>query len=317
MDISLTQIRKVYMKKRDKLQIVFLFIIFIIAVVFCLASFSCQSEQEKALATLQQQESEKEEEIKKAQDTLADLEKQYEQQKKDQEEAQGNENTMTQTEEKEPENGKKVAVDPGHQGSNVDMSAMEPIGPGSGEMKMKSTGGTTGRFTGVSESELNLNISKQLRTELEKRGYEVVLTREDQDTAISNKERALLAAESGADIYVRIHANGSEDSSANGAMTMVPSTENPYVSNLADSSYLLGQCIIDAYCNATGIRNNGVQLYDNMSGINWSKIPVTILEMGFMTNQSDDENMEKPEFQVKMVQGIANGIEEYFQQNGE
>ena len=305
------------MKKWDKLQIVFLLIIFIIAVVFCLVSFSRQSEQENALAALQQQEGEKEEEIKKVQDTLADLEKQYEQQKRDQEEAQENEDTVTETEEKEPENGKKVAIDPGHQGCNIDMSAMEPIGPGSGEMKMKSTGGTTGQFTGVPESELNLNISKQLRTELEKRGYEVVLTREDQDTAISNKERALLAAESGADIYVRIHANGSEDSSANGAMTMVPSKENPYVSTLADSSYLLGQCIIDAYCNATGIRNNGVQLYDNMSGINWSKIPVTILEMGFMTNQSDDENMEKPEFQIKMVQGIADGIEEYFRQSGE
>lgn len=305
------------MKRRDKLQIVFLLIIFIIAAVFCLVSFNRQSEQEKALDTLQRQETEKKEEIKKAQDTLADLEKQYEQQKGDQEEAQENEDTVTETEEKEPENRKKVAIDPGHQGSNVDMSALEPIGPGSGEMKMKSTGGTTGQFTGVPESELNLNISKQLRTELEKRGYEVVLTREDQDTAISNKERALLAAESGADIYVRIHANGSEDSSANGAMTMVPSKENPYVSTLADSSYLLGQCIIDAYCNATGIHNNGVQLYDNMSGINWSKIPVTILEMGFMTNQSDDENMEKPEFKVKMVQGIADGIEEYFQQSGE
>lgn len=305
------------MKRRDKLQIVFLLIIFIIAVVFCLVSFNRQNEQEKAVDTLRQQETEKKEEIKKAQDTLADLEKQYEQQKGDQEEAQENEDTVIETEERETENGKKVAIDPGHQGSNVDMSDMEPIGPGSGEMKMKSTGGTTGQFTGVPESELNLNISKQLRTELEKRGYEVVLTREDQDTAISNKERALLAAESGADIYVRIHANGSEDSSANGAMTMVPSKENPYVSTLADSSYLLGQCIIDAYCNATGIRNNGVQLYDNMSGINWSKIPVTILEMGFMTNQSDDENMEKPEFQVKMVQGIADGIEEYFQQSGE
>lgn len=305
------------MKKRDKLQIVFLAIIFVIAAVFCLVAFSRQSETGKTLAALQQQEREKEEKIKKAQDTLADLEKKYEQQKKEQEEAEEKENTVTQSDEKETEKGKKVAIDPGHQGSNVDMSAMEPMGPGSEEMKMKSTGGTTGRFTGVPESELNLSISKQLRTELEKRGYEVVLTRENQDTAISNKERALLAAESGADIYVRIHANGSEDSSANGAMTMVPSKENPYVSTLADPSYLLGQCILDAYCNATGIRNNGVQLYDNMSGINWSKIPVTILEMGFMTNQSDDENMEKPEFQVKMVQGIADGIEEYFKQSGE
>ena len=50
----------------------------------------------------------------------------------------------------------------------------------------------------------------------------MVLTREDHDTAISNSERALMAAEEGADIYVRIHANGSEDPLAKEAMAMVP-----------------------------------------------------------------------------------------------
>ena len=107
----------------------------------------------------------------------------------------------------------------------------------------------------------------------------MLLTREDQDTAISNKERAIMASDSGADIYIRIHANGSEDISVSGAMSMVPSETNPYVGDLAEDSYKLGQCILSAYCNATGFQNNGVQLYDNMSGINWSKIPVTILEM--------------------------------------
>ena len=60
-------------------------------------------------------------------------------------------------------NGKKIAIDPGHQGYNVDMSAQEPMGPGSSEMKAKATTGTQGSFTGVPEYELNLNISKQHR----------------------------------------------------------------------------------------------------------------------------------------------------------
>ena len=219
-----------------------------------------------------------------------------------------------QKEAKEPEAGEeqKIAIDPGHQGYNVDMSAQEPMGPGSSEMKAKATTGTQGSFTGVPEYELNLNISKQLREELKNRGYEVMLTREDNDTAISNKERAELATQYGADIYVRIHANGSDDSSVNGAFTMIPSAQNPYVGALHDKSYALGEAVINAYCESCKIKNSGVQIFDNMTGINWSTVPVIILEMGFMSNESDDTNMENPDFQKLMVQGIANGIDAYF-----
>ena len=252
----------------------------------------------------------------------AELKGQLEKLKEDNEEKEAQVNTEAESKEQEKtsetaavaqSNGRKIAIDPGHQGYNVDMSGQEPLGPGSSEMKTKSSTGTAGKFTGVPEYELNLNISKQLRDELENRGYEVMLTREDNDAAISNRERALLAADFGADIYVRIHANGSEDTSVNGAFTMVPSADNPYVGSLHDKSYALGEAVINAYSAACGIANKGVQLYDNMTGINWSSVPVIILEMGFMTNESDDTNMEKPDFQKLMVQGIANGIDNYFE----
>ena len=227
-------------------------------------------------------------------------------------EEQKNQETDANAQISETGNGKKIAIDPGHQGYNVDMSAQEPMGPGSSEMKAKATTGTQGSFTGVPEYELNLNISKQLREELKNRGYEVMLTREDNDTAISNKERAELATQYGADIYVRIHANGSDDSSVNGAFTMIPSAQNPYVGALHDKSYALGEAVINAYCESCKIKNSGVQIFDNMTGINWSTVPVIILEMGFMSNESDDTNMENPDFQKLMVQGIANGIYAYF-----
>ena len=120
-------------------------------------------------------------------------------------------------------NGRKVAVDPGHQGPGADTGGTEPLGPGSEEMKDKFASGTQGVYTGVPEYELTLNISMQLQAELKSRGYEVIMTREDNDTAVSNVERAQIAAENGAEILVRIHADGSEDNSANGAMTMIPS----------------------------------------------------------------------------------------------
>lgn len=70
---------------------------------------------------------------------------------------------------------------------------------------------------------------------------------------------------------------------------------------------------INAYCESCKIKTAGVQIFDNMTGINWSTVPwLLFLEMGFMSNESDDTNMENPDFQKLMVQGIANGIDAYF-----
>ena len=81
---------------------------------------------------------------------------------------------------------------------------------------------------------------------------------------------------------------------------------------LYDDSNILSQFILDAYCDATGFENRGVTYADNMTGINWSTIPVTIVEMGFMTNESDDLKMSDPDFQDTMASGIADGIDAYF-----
>lgn len=210
-------------------------------------------------------------------------------------------------------NGHIVGIDPGHQSENIDMSATEPNGPGSSTMKAKASTGTSGSFSGLPEYQLNLNVSLLLRDILEQRGYQVVMTRTDNDTAISNKERAELVASKGAEICVRIHANGDDSSGVSGALTMCPSQQNPYVSDLYDSSNRLSRCIIDSYCAATGFQNRGIIYTDNMTGINWSTIPVTIVEMGFMTNQNDDLKMADSAFQQTMAEGIANGVDAYFQ----
>ena len=205
-----------------------------------------------------------------------------------------------------------VCIDPGHQGSWVDMSAQEAEAPGSSVRKTKSSAGTVGTTTGVCEYQLNLDIALLVRNELENRGYRVVMTRENNDTAISNSERAKLAASSGCDITVRIHANGSEDSSVKGALAMIGSQSNPYVSSLYDDSYLLANDVLNSYCSETGFKNLGLQFTDDMTGINWSTIPVMILEMGYMTNPEDDLSMQDPVTRGKMVNGITEGIEKYF-----
>ena len=209
--------------------------------------------------------------------------------------------------------GITIALDPGHQAPDVDMSATEPNAPGSSVMKTKATGGTSGTTTGLPEYELNLQIALKVRDLLEEEGYGVVMTREDNETAISNAERATLANESGAALMVRIHANGSTDPSANGALALIGSQSNPYVGGLYDSSYALATDVLDAYCQATGMANDGVTTSDTMTGINWSTIPVMILEMGFMTNPTDDTNMADASYQDRMASGIVAGIQNYLQ----
>lgn len=213
-----------------------------------------------------------------------------------------------------PTGGKIIAIDPGHQLRGN--SEHEPIGPGASQTKPKVSSGTHGRTTGVPEYQLVLDVSLKLKQELLARGYQVVMIRETHEVDISNSQRAQMAAEAGADAFIRVHANGSDDSSVAGALTMAPSQGNAFVpSSLAAQCQQLSQIMIDQFCAVTGARNRGVIITDTMSGLNWCSVPSTIIELGFMTNPDEDIKMETGEYQNLMVQGMADGIDQYFAVN--
>lgn len=205
---------------------------------------------------------------------------------------------------------KVIAIDAGHQQKGN--SSLEPNGPGSKTKKAKVTSGTSGSATGLPEYKLNLQVAKKLKKELEGRGYKVVMIRTKHNVNISNVKRAQIANEAGADAFVRIHANSAGDSSVQGALTIAPTNQNKYLSKkIRKESRKLSDKVLKAFCKATGARNRGILYTDTMTGINWCKVPVTIVEMGFMSNREEDRKMASVSYQKKMVKGIADGLAAY------
>jgi N-acetylmuramoyl-L-alanine amidase len=202
-----------------------------------------------------------------------------------------------------PHSAKIVVVDPGHQArGNYDE---EPIGPGSSITKPKVSSGTAGVVTGIDESELNLAVSLMLRDELEARGVRVIMTRTRQDVDISNIERTELANQVGADLFLRVHADGMDDSGAHGIHTLYPATIPGWTDDIAAASKRAAQLVQTALVSATGAYDRGLDPRDDMTGFNWSDVPVVIPEMGFMSNPAEDRLLAQDSYRRKLAVALA------------
>ena len=202
-----------------------------------------------------------------------------------------------------------IFIDPGHQAKG-DQNP-EPIGPGSPYQKARVSSGTEGIATKKPEYILNLEASIVLKHILEDKGYTVMMSRETHDVNISNSERAIMANEKNADLAIRIHADSLDNSSKTGASILIPEEGGKYTAPIFEESNDCAGFIKTNMQNA-GIGLNGIFQRGDLTGFNWSKVPVVLIEMGFMSNYNEDQMMSNPDYQKKLMQSVADGVEEYF-----
>jgi len=206
-----------------------------------------------------------------------------------------------------------VCLDPGHQTKGN--PALEEIAPNSDKKKAKVTTGTRGVVTKKYESELMLEIALKLKTSLESKGYKVIMTRTKNDVDISNKERAIFANDNKADVYIRLHADGSENKNAAGASVLTSSPKNKYTTKVQKESEKFSKILLEEYVKSTGAKNRGVIYRDDLTGTNWAEVTNTLIELGFMSNEEEDKKLSDEKYQEKIIDGLVNGIEKYLKSN--
>ena len=203
-----------------------------------------------------------------------------------------------------------VVIDPGHDlRAN---SATEPIGPGSSTRKIKDGGGTHGVVSGLREADLNLRVALRLRAMLEGAGLRVVMTRtKTAGTSIGNVARARIANRAGAALFLRIHADGSTDPAARGTHTLYPALRKGWTDDVYAESKRAARIIQGDVRSALGFPDRGLQERSDFTGFNWADVPVILVELGFMTNPTEDRLLATSTYQRRAALGLCRGTLRY------
>jgi N-acetylmuramoyl-L-alanine amidase len=199
-----------------------------------------------------------------------------------------------------------VVLDPGHDlRANT---ATEPIGPGSSERKIKDGGGTHGVVTGLREADLNLRVALRLRRLLEHAGVKVVMTRtRTAATSIGNVARAGIANRTDAALFLRIHADGSTDPATRGTHTLYPALRRGWTDDIYAQSRRAARLVQAELLAALGFPDRGLQERSDFTGFNWADVPAILVEMGFMTNPTEDRLLATAAYQQRAAVGLCRG----------
>lgn len=205
-----------------------------------------------------------------------------------------------------------VCIDAGH-GGGADLT-LTPIGPGSDTMQYVEPGGTSGVASGRDEAQVTLEVAQLLAAKLRDAGVTVVMVREDDSRAYSSEERASVANAAGADLFVRLHCDGSDDPGARGFSTLVPGyNEWTAAAGIVDSSALAASIMHPMIIAEVGMPDVGVIERNDLAGFNFCEVPSVLFEMGFMSNYEEDLQLNDPVYQERLAQAICDATIAYLE----
>ena len=142
---------------------------------------------------------------------------------------------------------------------------------------------------------------KLLKEECERQGFSVLLTREN-DVFIELQQRCQIANKANASIFVSIHCNSAESSTASG-------TEVFYA--YGDKSSLLASKVYSKMIDAVPLNGRGVKTENHVVTKN-TNMPAILCELAFISNSSDRNKLISAEYQAKWAKAICKGICEYY-----
>lgn len=179
---------------------------------------------------------------------------------------------------------KLIVIDPGHGGN--DPGAISP------NLKLK-------------EKDIVLDVSLKLKKLLEKEGFKVYMTRDD-DNYIGLYDRTDIANELGADVFVSIHANANDNRDVEGIQVLYypddPTRDNKTFANV----------MMDALVKGLDAQDKGIIPRPNLVVPRETKMPAVLLELGFLTNSKEEQLLNMSEYRDKAAEASLNGIIEYF-----
>lgn len=201
--------------------------------------------------------------------------------------------------------GLTIVIDPGHQAQTNEET--ELCAEWLTVEKPRCTSGTEGVVTGIAEYELTLEYALVARDYLEQCGATVILTREENDVDISNQERAAVAVDNSADVFIRIHADGANDSLTSGVRVYVPDSGS-YSADDAVTGNILGQKVADA---------EGLEFEETMqtylyTGLNYANSVHSFqISLGFLSNSDDEAILTEEDNMVAVAAAISEFCEEF------
>ena len=198
-----------------------------------------------------------------------------------------------------------ICLDPGHNTAPAVGRQTEPIGPGSSVRKIKDGGGASG------EAAVAYAIALRTRALLRAAGYRVAMTRGSRPYTGGNIARARFCNVRRATLMIRIHADGSSNTTLHGVQMLYPALRRGWTDDIYGASLRAARVVQAAVIRSTGAANLGLTPRSDLTGFNWANVPAILIETGFMTNPVERARLQSASYQLRIARGLVAGTEAF------